>query len=321
MRPASAPARAIAWTLHSCFAAARPEGRAVARFVERVEADAAGALKITVRWFGGSGVPDMEMLRVVPGNTRLQLATFYSEYLSRDAPELALAYVQGVLDSPAAHWRALPVVCGLYDEVLRRWGVRPLAALARPVYEVCLFAPEPVTSLAALKGRPLRVWSAHQVKTFRRLGLEARVVPQNRMVEAMRRGTVACALYMAEAAAAAPELAQLAPHMSAVHPFSAIPNVIGVSEAAWAELPEALKEVVVDAGAWIAWTSLSESRAATTGADPAGFQRAPAFPEEDRALIRAAAHEAWAEMAAAAGPAAVLNRQRVLAALNVPVPA
>jgi TRAP-type transport system periplasmic protein len=306
----------ITWSLHSCFAAARPEGRAVARFAERVEVETGGGLKIAVRWFGGSGVPDMEMLRVVPGNTRLQLATFYSEYLSRDAPELALAYVQGVLASAAAHWRAMPVISGLYDETLRRWGVRPLAALARPVYEVCLFAPEPVTSLAALQGKPLRVWSLHQVKTFRRLGIEARVVPQNRMVEAMRRGTVSCALYMAEAAGAAPELAQLAPHMSAAHPFSAIPNVIGVSEAAWEELPAELKEVVQDAGAWIAWTSLSESRAAVPPPDPAGFTREAPFPEEDRARLREAADEAWAEMAEAAGPAAQVNRQRVLAALR-----
>jgi TRAP-type C4-dicarboxylate transport system substrate-binding protein len=306
----------ITWSLHSCFAAARPEGRALSRFAERVEAETGGALKIAVRWFGGSGVPDMEMLRVVPGNTRLQLATFYSEYLSRDAPELALAYVQGVLQDEAAHWRAMPVISGLYDEVLRRWRVRPLAALARPVYEVCLFAPEPVTSLAALQGRSLRVWSAHQVKAFRRLGIEARVIPQNRMVEAMRRGTVSCALYMAEAAGAAPELAQLAPHMSGLHPFSAIPNVIGASEAAWDELPPALKEVVEDASAWIAWTSLSESRAATPPPDPAGFQREHPFSAEDRAAVREAANDAWAEMAEASGPAAQDNRRRVLAALR-----
>jgi TRAP-type C4-dicarboxylate transport system substrate-binding protein len=308
--------RVTTWTMHSCFAAARPEGRAIARFVERVEESTGGALKIAVRWFGGSGVPDMELLRVVPSGTRLQLATFYSEYLSRDAPELALSYVQGVLEDAAAHWRVFPVVSGLYDETLRRWGIRPLAALARPVYEVCVFAPEPVASLAALKGRPLRVWSAHQVNTFKRLGIEARVVPQNRMAESLKRGTVACALYMREAAAVAPELAQLVPHMSALHPFSAIQNVAGVSEIAWAALPAELKEAVEDAGASVAWTTQRESRAAPRAADPAGFLPAPDFPEEDRALLREAAHAAWAEMAEAAGEAAMLNRNRVLAALR-----
>src|SRR5690606_23631135 len=145
--------------------------RAIARFAERVEADSGGAVKIAVRWFGGSGIPDAELLRVIPSGGQLQLATFYSEYLSRDAPELAYCYVQGVLAEAEQHWRAFPVVCGLYGETLRRWGVRPIAALARPVYEVCVFAPEPVSSLAALAQRKLRVWSKHQVATFRRLGI------------------------------------------------------------------------------------------------------------------------------------------------------
>lgn len=302
--------------MHSCFAAARPEGRAIARFVERVEADTGGALKIAVRWFGGSGVPDAELLRVVPAGGQLQLATFYSEYLSRDAPELAFSYVQGILADAAGHWRAFPIVCGLYGETLRRWGVRPVAALARPVYEACVFAPEPVSSLADLAGRKLRVWSKHQVATFRKLAIQAKVVPQSRMAEALRRGTVDCALYMAEAAGAAPELALLAQQMSALHPFSAVPNVIGVSAAVWETLPAPLRDVVDDAGAWIAWTTRRDSIAAPAAADPPGFIRAAPFSEEDRARLRDAAQEAWAEMAEAAGPDAALNRLRVLSALN-----
>jgi TRAP-type C4-dicarboxylate transport system substrate-binding protein len=302
--------------MHSCFAAARPEGRAIARFAERVEADSGGALKIAVRWFGGSGIPDAELLRVIPTGGQLQLATFYSEYLSRDAPELAYCYVQGVLSQPDEHWRAFPIVCGLYGETLRRWGIHPVAALARPVYEVCVFAPEPVTSLAALAGRKLRVWSKHQVATFRRLGIQAKVVPQSRMSEALRRGTVDCALYMAEAANAVPELALLAQQMSALHPFSAVPNVIGASAEAWEALPPAMREIVEDAGAWIAWNTRRDSREPAASADPQGFIRVDAFPAEDRAAVRQAAFEAWAEMAETAGPVAAQNRARVLSALG-----
>jgi TRAP-type C4-dicarboxylate transport system substrate-binding protein len=303
--------------MHSCFAAARPEGRAIARFAERVEADSGGALKIAVRWFGGSGVPDAELLRVVPAGGQLQLATFYSEYLSRDAPELAFSYVQGILAGADEHWRAFPIVAGLYGETLQRWGVRPLAALARPVYQACVFAPEPVSSLAELANRKLRVWSKHQVATFRRLGIPAKVVPQSRMAEALRRGTVDCALYMAEAAGAVPELALLAQQMSPLHPFSAVPNVIGVSIAAWETLTPPLREVLDDAGAWVAWTTRRDARAApATPEDPPGFIRAAGFTEADRAALREAALDAWAEMAEAAGPAAALNRRRVLAALK-----
>jgi hypothetical protein len=136
------------------------------------------------------------------------------------------------------------------------------------------------------------------------------------MAEALRRGTVDCALYMAEAAAAVPELALLAQQMSGLHPFSAVPNVIGASMEAWEGLPAAMREIVEDAGAWVAWTTRRDSREPAGPADPPGFIRVEPFSSEDRATLRQAAFEAWAEMAEAAGPVAAQNRARVLAALR-----
>ena len=304
---------ATVWPMHSCFGPARAEGRAVQRFADRVAADSGDAFGLAVMPFGSSGVADADLLRAVAAGNP-PIGTLYAEYFDRDAVDLALCYVQGVLAEPAQHWLIQPLIDDAYRRVLARWEIDALGSLARPVYDACLFAPAPVGSLADLAGRTVRVWSRHQVASFARLGIAARIVPQHAMVAALADGTVDVALYMAEAAATAAGLAAVAPFASSLHPFSAVPNMIGAGRRALAGLPDATAGILAAAGRWIEQATLAEARAA---AGPAvlgdGFTRAAALPAADRARFRAASLAAWDEMAAAAGPAALALRQGVRA--------
>src|SRR5262249_58726947 len=99
-----------------------------------------------------------------------------------------------------------------FRRVLARFEIEALGSLARPVYDACLFAAAPIAGLADLAGRTVRVWSRHQVASFARLGIAARIVPQHAMVAALGDGSIDVALYMAEAAATATRLAAVAPH-------------------------------------------------------------------------------------------------------------
>lgn len=311
----------VHWRLHSCFGWDRMEGQAVARFAEDVEDWSGGRITIAIYAFGTSGVLDPDLLRAVSGG-ELEMATLYSEYFIRDAPALALCYVQGVLERPEDHWRAFPAVSAIYRETFDRWDIETVGALARPVYDACVFAPEPVDSLAALAGRTIRVWSRHQVAAFARLGISAVIVPQNAMVEAFRQGIIDCALYMAEAAGTT-DLALAAPYHASLHPFSAIPNVIGASRKAWTRLPEDLQGVIAAAGCATADATLVQAQAGAcmpstqAGGLQAEFHRVAPFPEADRRRFREASYAAWADLAEEAGPDAVTARVRVLAALDL----
>ena len=315
----------IQWRLHSCFGRDRMEGQAVARFAEDVENRTDGRLMCAIYAFGTSGVLDPDLLQAVSGGD-LEMATLYSEYFIRDAPALALCYAQGVLESPEDHWRAFPAVAAIYRETFDDWNIETVGALARPVYDACVFAPEPVDSLVALGGRTIRVWSRHQVAAFARLGISAVIVPQNAMVEAFRDGIIDCALYMAEAAGTT-DLALAAPYHSSLHPFSAIPNVIGANRKAWGRLPEDLQGAVAEAGRAIAEETLAQAMLnqargpagapqARAGGLQAEFHPVAPFPEADRRRFREASRAAWADLAEAAGPDAVAARARVLAALG-----
>lgn len=303
--------------MHSCFGPERLEGRAVLRFVERVAADCGGGLAIDVYPFGSLGIADADLLAAV-GAGAPELATLYSEYFGRDAPALALCYVQGVLEAPAQHWRAFPVIDAIYRETFARWGIEAVGPLARPVYEAAVFAPEPLGGLADLAHRTIRVWSAHQVAAFARLGIAARIVPQHAMIGAFRDGTIGCALYMTEAAPTT-ALAGVAPCYAPLHPFSAIPNMLGAGRRALSALPARSSQAVLDAGSWIAQATLAEAQAASgdgaARAAAAGFRRGAPFPAADRARFREASRAAWAEMAQAAGSEAVAARERIAAAL------
>ncbi len=306
------------WRLHSCFGPKRAEGRAVERFAARVAEATAGALRLDVLAFGASGVADADLLRTV-SQGGLDMATLYSEYFDRDAPELALCYVQGVLQDPAAHWRALPVVVELYEATFARWRIHPIAPLARPVYEAAVFAPRPTGSLAALAGCRIRVWSRLQVEAFARLGIAAEILPQHAMVDALESGRIDCALYMTEAAPTT-RLAAVAPCYAPLHAFSAVPNMLGACGAAWSRLDPQLQSMVAAAGGWIAAETMAEAQAARAhdpgeAAAGAGFARGDRFSAEDSERFRAASLEAWADLADAAGPSAVAARRRTLDAL------
>jgi TRAP-type C4-dicarboxylate transport system substrate-binding protein len=298
--------------MHSCFGPARAEGRAVQRFADRVAADSGGALGLTVMPFGSSGVADADLLGAVSAG-RPPIGTLYAEYFDRDAPDLALCYVQGVLAEPAQHWRIQPLIDEAYRRVLARFEIAALGSLARPVYDACLFAAAPVASLDDLAGRTVRVWSRHQVASFARLGVAARIVPQHAMVAALGDGSVDVALYMAEAAATATGLAAVAPYASSLYPFSAVPNMIGAGRRSLDALPDRLAETLIAAGRWIEAATLTEATAAPAAELGPGFIRAAALPEADRAAFRAASLAAWDEMAAAAGPAALALREGVRA--------
>ena len=302
---------ATVWSMHSCFGPARAEGRAVQRFADRVAADSGGELGLAVMPFGSSGVADADLLRAVSAG-QPPIGALYAEYFDRDAADLALCYVQGVLAEPAQHWRIQPLIDDAYRRVLARFEIAALGSLARPVYDACLFAAAPVASLADLAGRTVRVWSRHQVASFARLGIAARIVPQHAMAAALGDGTVDVALYMAEAAATATGLAAVAPYASSLHPFSAVPNMIGAGRRSLAALPDRLAAVLVAAGRWIEAATLAEASRATGAAQLGpGFIRASPLPDADRAQFRTASLGAWDEMAAAAGPAALALRQGV----------
>jgi len=316
-----AAAQEYDWKLSNGLPEGRQESAYLEGFAEDVAAATDGAVEITVYHGGSLGLEDADVLRWLPTGAA-ELGLIWAGYLGRDAPALNAVYIQGSVGTPEEHAAALPVLREIYREALAGEGIEAVAFMNLPMLDISVFcADEPATTLDALRGRKLRVWTRDQVDTFERLGVAAQIVAQTEMYVALQTGVVDCALYPARFAQSV-SLQEVTDHAAYLYPVAALPYVVGAAEDVWAELTPELRDAVAAAGERL-WTASvegdtgaqaeDEARAALT---EAGVTWHDAFPDADRRAFLDAAAETWAAIAEEAGPPAPDYRERVLSAMD-----
>jgi TRAP-type transport system periplasmic protein len=232
---------------------------------------------------------------------------------------LNAVYIQGSVGSAEEHNKILPVIEDIYRKEIERRGIVTTGLLANTAHPMSVFCKgTPVNSLAELQKKKVRVWSTDLVQTFKRLGVAAQIVPQNDMYMALQTGVIDCAVYAAILAKTV-SLQEVTKSASYLFPVAAVPYLIVTSQKKWAELPEDLKRIVVDANAEMyrktreATVDEPQARAAL---EKDGVKWLPDFPEADRQKFLQAAAETWLEVAKEAGGNAVDYRKRVLTTLG-----
>lgn len=317
---APAAAQTIEWRFNNNYAPTRPESQYIRDLAADIEKRTGGRLVISVSEGGAMGLKDADALRYMQVGTP-EMAFIWPPFLGRDAPDIANVYVFGLVSNAEEHLAALPAVKSVLEEGIEKRGIEVVGFMGLPIIDATIFCREPVKSLDELKRVKLRVGTREQVETFGKLGVAAQIVPQNELYTALQTGVIDCALYAARFAESI-SLQEVAKHATPVgFPFPPAPYAMMVNKAKWDTLADDLKQHVLDAMAGLEEVSFDFSRDAEAEAAAheklaaQGVAWYPAFSEADRAAIREAALQTWAELAAEAGGEAEAYRQRILEAL------
>lgn len=306
--------------MHSQIVESRPEAKALDEFAALVDEKSGGTLKLNVFHAGSLGLKDIDLLRILQGGA-VDMAMLYGEYYTRDAPELAVVYVQGAIREPEQHLELLPTLRSIYEEAYAKWGIKTVGGVVSPVFNVGVHCKEPVNTLDGLQDKKLRVWAAHLVDTFNELGIAAQVVPQNDMYLGLQTGVLDCAYYLSTVAPTV-SLQEVTKYEAYLHPWAAVPWMFGISERSWAALSPEHQEALQAAGEEI-WAKTRDKAVdpqreadARQTREELGIEMLPPFSDADVDAFVAASNKAWSEMASEAGPAGQDYYQRMQDAIQ-----
>lgn len=314
-------AQPVNWKMHIVWVPARPEAQDYQRFVDLVNERAKGKLNITLYPGGSLGVKDIDMLRVLPAGNLIQIAGLYPGYMTRDVPEFAVTVPPGVISNAPTLVKALPALTKIYQETYDTWGIKLLGYIAHPVRDTHIYCKEPISSLAQLKGKKLRVWEKFHVQAFDSLGVAAQVVGQNDLYLAMKTGVVDCAVYPIGFANTI-SLQEVAPNASYLFPYVLHPLNLIVAKKAFDALPADVQKIVVDAAQEVEKKTVANyvngdfDKVANTEFVQKGGKLLAPFSAADQAAFQKAARAIWETEAKEIGKKAQENREAVLKAIG-----
>ena len=314
-------AQQVNWKMHIVWVPARPEAKAYQRFADLVNERAKGKLNITLYSGGSLGVKDVDILRVLPPGNVVQVAGLSPDYMARDEPELAVTLPPGVVKDAETMVRIMPALTQIFNQTYDKWGVKLLGYVAHPVTETHIICKEPITSLAQLKAKKLRVWMKYHVQVFDVLGVAAQVIGQNDLYLAMQTGVVDCAVYPVGFAPTI-SLQEVAPNASYLFPYVLHPLNLIVSKKSFDALPADVQKIVVDAAQQVEKETVAaylkhelDKVGAAEYLQKGGKVLAP-FPAADQAAFQKVANEIWAREAKAISPKAEANHAAVIKAIG-----
>jgi TRAP-type C4-dicarboxylate transport system substrate-binding protein len=317
--PLNASAKKIIWKLNNVLPESRPETQILLKFAADVKKRTNGEVEIKVFSGGSLGVKPEDTLRWLPKGFP-EMAIVYTNYLGRDAPELANIYPLGAVGTPEEHELALPVVEGIIYDVFRKWKIEPVGSIRYAAGTTSIFSRnEPVSSLSTLRKKKIRVWSKHQVDAFGRLGVSALIIPQTEMYVALKTGVVDCALYP-DIIAPTISLQEVVKYRAYFMHSAVPPFVIAASAKKWQTLSEEHQKHIKDAAAAVQ----NDFKNATPKFEAAALQKlkdaevkfADDFAENDRQAFLETASETWKETCETISNAALENREKILKAIG-----
>ncbi|CAO3457541.1 TRAP-type C4-dicarboxylate transport system, periplasmic component [Azospirillum argentinense] len=306
--------------LHSVWVESRPVAEYLTYFSKKVEEHSKGDLKVQVFHGGSLGIKDADILRVLPSGA-VDMSALYPEYVARDEPELAVAYVQGSIEAVDDQLKAVPAIQAIYAPVFEKWGITTLGAVQVPERSVHVFCKTPVRSLEDLKSKKIRVWGRHQVETFKRLGIAAQIIGQNDMYVALQTGVVDCATYMGSIATTI-SLQEVTPYAAYLQPHAGVPINLLISTKRFQALAPAQQEALRAAAADVLaytneeFTKGEREEAGLKKLADAGGKMLEPFSDADQAAFITAARATWKEMSEQVGPKAVANMNAILDAVK-----
>jgi TRAP-type C4-dicarboxylate transport system substrate-binding protein len=297
---------------------ARPEAKAVASYTDKVTELTAGDVKFTNYHVGGLGFKTTDLLRHMKLNT-VQGGVILGAYYPRDVPAFSVMFVDGIALQASDATKFTDIFTEIADKAMNKWNIKLTAMYQVPIMDHSMFFKKPVTSLEQLKKLKLRVWTKHQLLSFKSLGVPAQLIPQGDLYVALQTGVVDGAIFLAEVAHTL-ALQEVAKYETYMLPLVMAPAAIGVSGKAWKKLDKKNQDAVLAAGDWLTKKSLKD--AVMFGENKTkyrqarkdmGFVMTEGFSAADTATIVKALRDTWLEMCADVSPEALANANRIMA--------
>lgn len=311
----------ITWRLDWTLVEARTESKLVKEFAERVNKRTAGKFKLDVAYGGSLGINQADGLRALKSGG-VDMSLLYAGYLFRDLPELGFAYATAAASTREQVRKIAPVLAAINAEGYASWDVTTVSNVMIPTFNWHMLCKTPVTDLATLRTKKLRANEKSFLDAMALLKVQAQIVPQAETYLALQTGVIDCTIYPV-AIAKTISLHEVTKNASQVLLHSAMPIAIGVSNAKWAALDPAIREVITEEGQWLWQRSLDDALDAKNmdaldkaTLDTTDIKLLPPFSAAERKQFNDAIITVWAEQAAKVGKRAPAWRERVLKAME-----
>ena len=317
--PVGVLADSVKWKFNNILPEARPETGILKKFAELAKKNTKGQVDIKIYSGGSLGVKAVDTLRWLPKGFP-ETGLIWVNYLARDARQIANVYPDGVVGTDKEHDLAVPVVEQILFDELRNWKIEPFGTIRYAGSTVSVFSRnEPIKSLDALKKKKLRVWSKHQVATFKKLGIAAVIVPQSELYVALKTGVVDCALYP-NGLIPSVSLQEVVKYRSKLFTMGAAPMILGASAEKWQKLSKENQDLVRAAAMAVRDDFIKivpKIRAfAEKKMAEGGVEHIADFSDSDREAFLAAAIENWKETSAKISSTALQNSEKILKAIG-----
>ncbi|WP_162409748.1 TRAP transporter substrate-binding protein DctP [Acuticoccus sediminis] len=269
-------------------------------FIDRVESLSNGTVKID--YFPAEQVGKAkDFLRLTQAGL-IDIGYIGPSYVPEKMPLSAVAELPGASKTSCevmrTYWRLAREGGFLFEKEYQPNGIRPLFVVALPPYQLIL-ASDSVASVDDLEGQKLRAAGGAQSLTLEKLGMvPVRMAPPE-IYDSMSRGTVDGAL-LALISVDSYKLTDLTKAITTDQNFGTIAVAYSISERKWRTLPEAVQNVLGEAGDQVvenACAAFDEKEGAASSAMKAAGVGVVSFDESGTAALQAAnasIAEAWA---------------------------
>ena len=229
------------WDLHLNYPAGNFHSQGAQRFADKVKAATNGELEIVLHPGASLGFKGPELLRAL-AEGQLAAAEVPTGMVEGDAPVLALT-AQPFISTNAFEQRLLyQLAKPTYAKVLEKFNQITLYTSIWPFSGI--YTQRPITSEAELKGLKMRVYDGTGLAFGKATGIAARKMPFSEVYPAMKAGLLD-SMYTSSVSGVDAKAWEVLKYFTPINIVGPV-NMINVNRAVWDQLPENIKETVLE---------------------------------------------------------------------------
>lgn len=320
-----AEAKTVNWKLGCGAGTNDPEYQVVDAFVKKVDEYSEGRLKIKILLTQPLGYGKDGILRFMKQGLA-ESGLMIPNYLHKVDPMFGMLLPQGLIVEKEDNVKLVETMKETMEKLYNKWGI----TLQAPVWngimvDWVLISKEPISTLEQLKGKKIRHSDKMILKAMNNLGISAQYVSATDTYMSLKTGVIDGAVY-ARLWVLKQSLNEVTGNSSKMGPYSAavMPGV-GVSQKAWAKLPDDLKAAFKKAAKEVLWDAMMEkwetefyekySIAELSKAEKP-MQEIEPFPRQDLLTLQKAIMKVWEEECEKKGPEAVEHYKNVISIIT-----
>jgi len=318
-------AETVTWKLGFGAGPNDPEYQVADAFVKKVDEYSEGRLKINILLTQPLGYGKDGILRFMKQGLA-ESGLVIPNYLHKVDPMFGMLLPQGLLVEKEDNVKLIDAMKGILEKLYNKWGITLQGPFWNGIMvDWVLISQEPINTLEQLKGKKIRHSDKLILQALNNLGISAQYVSAEDTYMSLKTGVIDGAVY-GRLWVLKQSLNEVTGYSSKMGPYSAaVMPGIGVSQKAWAKLPDDLKAAFKKAAKEVLWDSMFEkwkedfyekySIAELAKAEKPMKEIEP-FPRQDLLTLQKAIMKLWQEECEKKGPEAVEHYKKVISIIT-----